>query len=411
MIKCKTSSFNSDRRGNVGIAFAFIAVPLVAFIGSAVDYGNALRTKTKLQSVVDIAASAGARLPATSNANRETAVLAAFNANASSSGIAPGTPTIAATNAQVTVSASATVQTSFLGVIGVNNITVNAESSARSQIENGGVACLISLSESASNGLHMQGINKFSSQNCWAWVNSKSTTSLEAVGAAQGSAQGFCTAGKVVGAEHFHPTPYTECDPFADPFKDKLPAPASLECTHNNKQVRSGYETLQPGVYCGGLSLKPQAVASLQPGVYVIKGGDLEVQAQSMLMGNGVVFYFTGQNSGMEIRGGGSVVVKAPATGDYAGFVMIQDATSNVGQTVDIQGGGRLKIEGIVYTPTWRITISGNGELNQEAQYFALIADSFNMDGNGRLHIKSDADAAGLPNRMPRIKNGPVILK
>ncbi|MCB1510586.1 MAG: pilus assembly protein [Hyphomicrobiaceae bacterium] len=411
MTNKKTRTFMADRRGNVGIAFAFIAVPLIAFVGSAVDYGSALRTKTKLQSVVDIAAAAGARLPATSNANRQTAVLNAFNANATSSGLSAGAPTINATNAQVTVSANATISTAFLGLIGVTDITVHAESSARSQIENGGVACLISLSETASEGLHMQGINKFASQNCWAWVNSKSTTSLEAVGAAQGTAQGFCTAGKVVGPEQFHPTPYTECDPFADPFKDKLPAPASLDCTYNNKQVKSGYEILQPGVYCGGLSLKPQAVANLQPGVYVIKGGELEVQAQSMLMGNGVVFYFTGQNTGIRIRGGGSVVVKAPATGDYAGFIMVQDATSNPGQESEVQGGGRLKIEGIVYTPTWRLSIGGNGELNQEASYFALIADSFKMEGNGRLHIKSDADAAGLPNRMPRIKNGPVILK
>ena len=38
-------------------------------------------------------------------------------------------------------------------------------------------------------------------------------------------------------------------------------------------------------------------------------------------------------------------------------------------------------------------------------------ADTFYMEGNAKFHIKSDAAAAGLPDLMPKIKNGPVILE
>ena len=400
-----------ERSGNVSIMFSFAIIPVIAFVGSAVDYGLALRAKTELQTAVDIAAAAGARLPATSKQNRLDAVLASFNTTMSSRTFSATTPQVEVSNALVTVSAQATVPTAFMGLVGVSNITVGAEASARSQIENGGVACLLSLNPNALEGLHMQGINKLSSQNCWAWINSSSIESINAVGAAAGTAQGFCTAGKVVGPEHFHPTPYTECEPFADPFKGKLQQPASLSCDFNNKQLNNGTHALTPGVYCGGLDLKPQAIANLAPGTYVIKDGDLRVQAQSELLGDGVVFYFTGNNTGIDIRAGGTVDVKAPATGDYAGFAFIQEETSSPGAEASVQGGGRLKIVGIMYTPTWRVNISGNGELNQESDYFALIADHFYMEGNGRLHVKSDAEKVGLPNRMPRIKNGPVILK
>ena len=40
-----------------------------------------------------------------------------------------------------------------------------------------------------------------------------------------------------------------------------------------------------------------------------------------------------------------------------------------------------------------------------------MVADNFHMEGNGTLYIRSNAEGIGLPNLMPRIKNGPVILK
>ena len=45
-----------------------------------------------------------------------------------------------------------------------------------------------------------------------------------------------------------------------------------------------------------------------------------------------------------------------------------------------------------------------------EAKFFTMIADTFYMEGNGKMHIKSDAAAAGFPELMPKIRSGPVIL-
>jgi len=74
-----------------------------------------------------------------------------------------------------------------------------------------------------------------------------------------------------------------------------------------------------------------------------------------------------------------------------------------------VQGGGRVNLVGVIYAPEWRINISGNGEINQDSQFFAMVADDFYMEGNGRLWIRSDAAAAGMPDLMPRIKSGPVL--
>jgi len=69
-----------------------------------------------------------------------------------------------------------------------------------------------------------------------------------------------------------------------------------------------------------------------------------------------------------------------------------------------------MKIEGVVYVPQWKLNISGNGDMNQDAKFVAMIADSFYMEGNGRLYVNADAKAADLPDIMPRIKNGPRLM-
>jgi Flp pilus assembly protein TadG len=407
--------FANDRRGAIAILFALILVPAVAFVGAAVDYALAFSAQTRLQAVTDIAAQAGARLPATANANRKEAALKSFNANMIGARFVAPEPQIQASNSGVSVTATTAVPTAFMGVVGISTINVSASAKARSQIQNGGVACLLALNETSPDGLHMQGINKVSSPDCWAWVNSTASTSINATGAASGVAQGFCTAGEVDGGEHFTPVPFAGCDPMADPFYEQIAKQwVPTTCQHTNLQLKNGTYTLSPGVYCGNTILKPHAHVTLQPGLYVMRDGYFQVQAGASVTGNGVTLFFYGMNTMMEVRGGGSLDLKAPTSGDLTGFVIVDRKIDwydpSIRETV-IQGGGRLKIEGILYAPQWKVNISGNGEINQKAGFFTMIADSFYMEGNGKLNITSDAASSGFPELMPKIKNGPVILE
>lgn len=417
MIRKTLHRFGDDRDGAIAMVFGFAFVPIIAFVGFSVDYAAALNAKTRLQAIVDIAAQAGARLPATANANRMEAAQKAFDANfirkKFSNAVPP--PRIDASNSGVKVAATTTIDTAILGIIGIHKVEVAAQATARSQIQNGGVACLLSLSNISPDGLHMQGINKVSSPDCWAWVNSTAATSINATGAASGVAQGFCTAGAVDGPEHFTPRPFAGCDPIKDPFKEQINNVwVATACSHNKLQLKNGTHTLKPGVYCGDTVLKPHAHVTFAPGTYVFKGGTLQVQAGASITGDGVTLFFYGANTRMEVRGGGSLDLKAPTTGNLAGFVIVDRLIEwydpEIRETV-IQGGGRIKLEGVLYAPQWKVNISGNGEINQESDFFTMIADSFYMEGNGRLNISSDAKTAGLPEIMPKIRNGPVILE
>lgn len=47
--------FSGDRRGNIAVVFAIALVPLISFVGAAIDYSFAARAKTKLIAALDTA--------------------------------------------------------------------------------------------------------------------------------------------------------------------------------------------------------------------------------------------------------------------------------------------------------------------------------------------------------------------
>ncbi|MBU1211873.1 MAG: pilus assembly protein [Alphaproteobacteria bacterium] len=409
-------AFNHENKGNVGMLFGLLILPMFATVGMAIDYGQAITAHQKLQTLVDKAAIAGARLPATSSANRIEAATDFFADNLAHSGLSGVSSEIKGNNAEVSVSATYNHPTAIMKLFGHTEFNLTALARARAQVDNGGVACLLALSESATDGLHLQGINKASSENCWAWVNSSSPTSINASGAALGTAQGFCTHGGIVGADHFSPRPYGECDRLEDPFREKFLSydPPSGECTFTDLELKSGDHRLRPGIYCGDTVLKPHAHVTLEPGTYVFRNGYLEVQGQSSLAARDTTLFFRGFDTRLIVRGGGDVDLRAPETGQLAGFAIVDrkfdSFNANVYETI-IQGGGRIKIEGIVYAPQWRVNISGNGAMNEESACFAMIADHFYLEGYGQLNVRSTCDEAGLPQLMPKIKSGPQLLQ
>ena len=406
-------SYLKDERGNVGIMFGLMLVPMVAFTGAAADYSQAMRSRALLQEAADAAVLAGASLPTGTSSDRSAAALKYFQANLASTALSNVSPTITIEDSSVTAAATFTQQTAFLGVIGYPTLNVSVRSSAERTVYSGGMACILALDPTINIGLGLVGVSKLDS-NCWAWINSNSSSSIDATGTSAATAQGFCTAGQVIGGTHLTPAALSGCQPLADPFANlKAPSSAGNACTYTNTILKNGTYTLNPGVYCGGLTVRPQANVTFNPGVYIIKNGSFTLQAQSTATGQGVLFYFTGDSANLNITGGAAASFTAPtariltsADSALAGFLFIQDRTSSPGATVTIQGGASVDLQGVLYMPTWNVGVTGNGSLNVNSNFWVMVANSFQLAGNGELYIKSDAASAGLPNPMPAIPNG-----
>jgi Flp pilus assembly protein TadG len=121
--------FRRERGGNVAITFAIAVIPLLTFIGAAIDYSRANAVRVQLQAALDSTALMVSKSAATMNATDlqskasdyfhslftdPVPINVNFTAAYSSSG-----------GSQVVVTATADVPTTFLQIIGINKISLS----------------------------------------------------------------------------------------------------------------------------------------------------------------------------------------------------------------------------------------------------------------------------------------------
>lgn len=116
-----------------------------------------------------------------------------------------------------------------------------------------------------------------------------------------------------------------------------------------------------------------------------------------------MLLYLNGAASRMTVIGGGTVDLSGRSTtASYAPHLVIGDANANRGGTSNIQGGGTFKMQGVIYMPTQRIEVSGNGDVNNASiSTFGMIAKDFYFRGNGVFNAKKHGGTGNVPDIMP----------
>ena len=121
-----------DHHGGTAVLVAISAVPLIGFFGLAVDSGRGYLVKSKLQQALDAAALVGGKV--IEEANRDQQIQMFFDANIQQGymGATITGPTIDAntTTGLVTLDASATFNTTFMSVFGVDTISLDTTATA-----------------------------------------------------------------------------------------------------------------------------------------------------------------------------------------------------------------------------------------------------------------------------------------
>lgn len=125
------------REGTVAMTFALSIIPVFGVVGAAVDYGSAALARSKLDAAADAAALSAVDKTAMAKNNQDARATAldVFKADAST----VTTVRITKTSAKLTASGhvrtavlsyTATVPTAFLGLIGINRITIGGSATA-----------------------------------------------------------------------------------------------------------------------------------------------------------------------------------------------------------------------------------------------------------------------------------------
>ncbi len=175
--------------------------------------------------------------------------------------------------------------------------------------------------------------------------------------------------------------------------------------------------TLDPGRYCGGLSISSGAAVTFNPGVYIIDAGDFLVNGNSSMKGVGVTFILTADDpadiGNIKFNGGTVANLTAPSDPDdyYVGVLFYQDrlaAASLDGSKLtdnSFQGGAEMDLKGAIYFPKQRITYTGGAESGSGC--IQLIAGGVSFSGNANV-LNGEAECDAL--RVKKIQMMRVTL-
>jgi predicted RecA/RadA family phage recombinase/Flp pilus assembly protein TadG len=140
----------ADKSGTVAIIVGFSIIPLIGAVGIATDTSRGYLVKSRLQSAVDSAALAGGRVFA--SANRDADIQQYFAANFPNgymdATVTPLTITPDNVNQKVTLTAQATMPTTFMRLLGSDSITVKAAAEVTRQTSRLQVVLAVDMSGS-----------------------------------------------------------------------------------------------------------------------------------------------------------------------------------------------------------------------------------------------------------------------
>lgn len=245
-------------------------------------------------------------------------------------------------------------------------------------------ACVLALSPNSGRAVQFSGNTNSRLVGCSVMTNSIAADAAIVQGSARLTTPCLISVG---GAQTTNgmtltecPAPITEAAPVADPF-----AGVAAPSTAGNCRNIPNNGPLQPGRYCNGISLN--RTATLQPGTYVVSGGDFSVGAQGNVTGAGVTIYLMG-NSTVTINGNATVRLTAPSSGTYAGMVFF-GARDNTGPRARFNGSASSRITGTIYMPNQAVEYLGNFGGENGCQQ--IVANTVEMTGSSDFAVNCSA--------------------
>jgi hypothetical protein len=351
--------FWTSKAANVAVITALAAPVMVAFCGLGADTGYWFYRQHDLQGAADIAAYNGA-VALQSDGDRAT-VQSTASSGASGNGwtstdgtITVNTPPTSGPNQNshsVEVLLSERENRYFTSILSSDKVPISVRAVATYDPTQ--AACMLGLNKTQANTVQFWGNANANFQGCNIVSDSSSNSAFSVGGAANVTAP--CV--DAVGGDYVTATlTLTSCSSVRtkmsyvyDPYAN-VAAPDPGPCT-----TPSG-STLSPATFCGGLSLS--GTVTVNPGVYVIDGGTLKINANAIVTGSGVTFFLT-DGATLQINGNSELHLSAPTTGPFAGILFYGDRTQPTAKNT-INGNASSALTGTIYFPSQEVDFLGN---------------------------------------------------
>ena len=209
---------------------------------------------------------------------------------------------------------------------------------------------------------------------------------------------------------NYTPEPKTDCPVMPDPLAARQPPPIT-SCNFSDKVVSAATETLQPGVYCGGLTVTNGAVVTLNPGIFVFKDGPLLVDGAASLKGSGVSIFMKGANANLTFATASTIHLTASKSGPLSGILIYDDPTgtaapeksgkhAKVGKSPrehSILSDDARMLLGTIYMPKGRLIIDATKPVADRSAYTVLVVQQLDLYEGPNLVLNTDYRASDVP--------------
>jgi Flp pilus assembly protein TadG len=400
------SRFLNDRSGATVILVA-LAMPVVAAgMGLGAETGYHYLLQRNMQHAADMAAHAGAiRLragdaaEAVSAAARHAAIQSDFFVTDTT--LAVHTPPVSGAfkdnTSSVEIQMTKTQVRYFSAIFLDRPVDISARAVA-TVAESISKACVLALAPTASQALTVSGSALVSVENCDLVSNSNASDAFFMQNSAAKLTVGCIrTVGEAITGAGLD---MRSCDlpqqlapvvrdPYGDVAEPAIEGPCMSESAKTATEFKpnfvhsSGVPALR---ICGGLDIKKHA--TFAPGLYIIDGGDLSLNANgdvaidaASLTGEGVTFYLAG-DAELSLSGNGAFTMRAPSSGPYAGILFF-GSRDQVNVTHLVLGNSGSTSQGAIYFPSSTIRFTGNSNTTNGCTQ--IIAYKVEFTGNSIL--------------------------
>jgi hypothetical protein len=300
----------------------------------------------------------------------------------------------------ISVSVQRRVHGGLIQILGPSVTSVRARATA-AIVGSVPTACVYTLDPSSSGAFNASS-GAIVTMDCGIEVKSSSSSGGVITGGASVTSSSIHGNFQLTGGGVANPAPSNVASSVSDPLVS-LPAPsvgASCDAQHTNYSPGFGTWTLNPGTYCGGITISSGATATFNAGTYVIKGGTLNLIGGSAVTGNGVTFYLTGTNvtyGSVNVSNGASVTLSAPTSGTYTGVLFYQDRTITSNVAATIAGGVVLHLTGTLYFPTTLVSLQ-NGS-SSSGYSVAIVSKKVTFTGGANFKYDPTGLKTGLTTK------------
>jgi hypothetical protein len=268
--------------------------------------------------------------------------------------------------------------------------------------------CVLALDGKSKHATSMEGGARLTAPDCAVQSNSRHPKGLAAKKLSLLVSAYTCTTGGYDGlGAAYIPIPTTDCPALSDPLEMRV-APPVGGCDYVDIEIKGGTRTIQPGHYCGGLKIEKNAQVTVDPGLYVISGGKLEIKDEAIFRGAGVGFYFADKDATFDFKDEAAVELSAAEDGPLAGLLFFEAPSAKTGRDFKISSDSVSQLIGTIYLPRGNLKASATepGEIpvpgapleiiGDASTYTIIVANKIELDGVN-LVINADYATSAIP--------------